>query len=178
MKKKDLKFSNDIKTDGWLKGCFFNEWSECYKECLAILDKAEDSGQVIKMVLESDTMKGSQIYAELSKREHYHWFRVQNSISNWVKTYSDAGGLKIGNDDFSITVPNGYGDGDMRYAVVDKGCLNHNMLEFWTSIQGHKINIYEYDCGTEEDVIETLNGRFGVFYGYGFVVFERWGEAK
>lgn len=178
MKKEHLQFSDDKKENGWLKSCFLNECVDGYQECLAILDKAEDTSQVVKMVVESDTLKGTQIYAELSKRIPNHWLRVKSSIDNWVETYSDAGGLKIGNGSFSITVPNGYGDGDMRYAIVDKGCLNHNMLEYWTSIEGHEINIYNYDCGTDEDIIDTLDGRFGVYYGYGFVVFEKWGDVR
>ena len=172
----DLILSKNSDRNKFLKACLpLETWQEGqseYLETKAMLDRAQTSEEFIRLLLNSDTMCGTQIYAELSKSQPDHWKRVRDSIDNWISTYSDAGGLKIGNEYFSITVPNGYGDGDMKYAVVGRGCLNHDMLEFWTVIQGNQINIYDYDCGS--DIIETLDGRFGVFYGYGFIVFEKW----
>ena len=172
MKKEDLILSNNEQKNSFLKSCFLNELVESFQECKVILEASETSEQVIRSILGSDTLKGSQVYAELSKTRHDHWKRVRDDIENWTGTVSDAGGLKIGNESFSVIVPNGYGDGDMWYTVVEKGCFNHDMLTFWTSVSGDEIHIYDYDCGS--DVIETLSGRYGVYSGYGFVVLEHW----
>jgi|GEM_PF-956631 len=90
-------------------------------------------------------------------------------------TISDAGSLKIGNDSFSILIPNGYGDGTMRCAILESGEFNRDAFEFFTSIEG-TLNIYGYDCG--DDVVKTITGRFGIYHGNGFVVLERWGDRK
>lgn len=173
---KNLVLSNDPKRNSFLKSCLpIEEWQkdwDSYSETLAILDKAETSEQVVSMIFDSDIMRGTQIYAELSKDRPGHYQRLKRDIEFWQQTSSDAGGLKIGSDSFAINVPNGYGDGDMYFAVVGKGCFNEHMLEFWTSIKGNEINIYDYDCG--DDIIETISGRYGVFFGYGLVVFEKW----
>lgn len=174
MNKENLVFVNDPSKNSFLLRCFFNEYADSYQECMAVLEASETSEQVISHILSSDTLKGSQVYAELSKIRHDHWKRVRDDIENWIRTSSDAGGLKVGNDSFSVIIPNGYGDGDMYVAVVSKGCLNHDMLNFWTVISGDKLQIYDYDCGTEANVINTLSGRYGVFFGYGFVVLEKW----
>lgn len=100
-----------------------------------------------------------------------------DNSTGWIRTYSDAGSLKIGHDGFTVNVPNGYGDGSMLFTVVEKGCFNPHMLDFWTDISGHEIDIYDYDC-TGGKVIETIDGWFGIYYWNGFVVFERWGDAK
>lgn len=89
------------------------------------------------------------------------------------KTSSDAGGVKVGTDGFSMIIPNGYGDGITRVAIVGKNELpQSDILRFFTSVKGEKINIYSYDCG--EGVSRTMSGRYGIFHGEGFVVFEKW----
>ena len=172
MKIEDLILSNNEQKNTFLKRCFCNEWADSYQECMIILEKCPTSEEVIYSILDSDTLKGSQVYAELSKTRRDHRMRVHADLENWTRTISDAGGLKIGNESFSINVPNGNGDGELYYTVVEKGCFNHDMLDFWTAVSGNEINIYDYDCGS--DVIETLSGRYGVYSGYGFVVLEHW----
>ena len=86
------------------------------------------------------------------------------------KTVSDIGGVKIGNDKFTVIIPNGYGDGDTRIAIVNRGEINDNMFNFFTFIEGD-INIYSYDCG--DDVVKTISGKYGVYYWEGFVIFEK-----
>lgn len=180
MKLSELILSNDPNRNNFLKRCLpVEEWQQSwdsYSETLAILDKAETSEQFIALILDSDIMRGTQIYAELSKDRPDHWKRVYRDLDSWYSTTSDAGGLRIGSDAMSIIIPNGYGDGDMRFTVVGKNCFNHDMLNFWTSVSGNAINVYDHDCGG--DVVITLEGRYGVFYGYGFVVFEKWDDAK
>ncbi len=173
MKREDLNFSNRDKMKNiFLNQCLFNDSAPEYPEAMAIVDSASSTEEVINKILNSDTMRGSQIYAELSKDRADHWRRLKRDITTWQQTISDIGGLKIGNDSFSINIPNGYGDGDMYYTVLGKGCFNHDMLDYFTSVRGTEINIYDYDCGDE--ILETISGRFGIYYGYGFVVLEKW----
>lgn len=173
MKREDINFPNREKMRNFfLKECLFNDSAPEYQEAMAIVDSAASTEEVINKILNSDTMRGSQIYAELSKDRSDHWRRLKRDITTWQPTISDIGGLKIGNDSFSIVVPNGYGDGDMYYTILGKGCFNPDMLDYFTSIRGTEINIYDYDCGDE--ILETISGRFGIYYGYGFVVLEKW----
>lgn len=85
------------------------------------------------------------------------------------KTLSDVGGLKIGNDQFSIIVPNGAGDGETIVAIVEN--FDEKLLRFFTSIEG-KFNIYKYDCGNE--IVETIEGKYGIFHGESFVILVKW----
>lgn len=96
-------------------------------------------------------------------------------------TSSDAGGVKIGVDQFTIVIPNGYGDGDTEVFIYDDNDkidddIKYNQLKFLTFIDGEKINIYSYDCGNE--VAETISGRYGVYYYDGCVYFESWNYLK
>lgn len=82
-------------------------------------------------------------------------------------TSSDSGSLKIGSGDMSILIPNGRGDGEMKYYITDKVMHIGN---FFTSVEG-KINIYEHDCG--DNVIETIEGRYAIYNCEGIVVFSK-----
>lgn len=98
-----------------------------------------------------------------------NWYRLRSMLGDNVRhTYSDAGSLKIGNEDFTILVPNGFGDGEMRYAIVDQ--FNSNMANPFTLIDG-KFNIYTYDCGNE--IAEMIEGKFYIYYHDGIVIFKR-----
>lgn len=85
-------------------------------------------------------------------------------------TYSDRGGLKIGNDTFSICVSNGYGDGVIKTAIFLKGnpyiCAVDHMMDWQVTVDG-KFNIYSYDCGNE--VAIELEGSYIVYSYNGFV---------
>lgn len=173
-----ILFSQDRKQDNWLHRCLPTEpWQDGYEEVKAIIEKAKTGVEVVDMILNSDTLKGTQIYAELSKLSKDHYERIKRDSGGWIRTYSDAGSLKIGHDGFTVNVPNGYGDGSMLFTVVEKGCFNRHMLDFWTDISGHEIDIYDYDC-TGGKVIKTIDGWFGIYYWNGFIVFERWGDAQ
>jgi len=94
-----------------------------------------------------------------------------------LTTLSDAGSVKIGNDNFSVLIPNGYGDGDTKVIIVSNiDCESFKSFKFFTSIKGN-INIYNYDCDSpclESKVIETIKGWYGVYYKDGTVLFEKW----
>lgn len=174
---KDLKYSSP--SEFW-KVCvahIFEDYSDAPKETAqkmqAMFEAAEDLDDFQEKILESTDpdITMTQAYAVLSKRTEGHWYRLRAMMGDKCrKTESDAGGLKIGDDHFSILI-NGEGDGITRYAVFNRDEWNPNMATFTTSIEG-TFNIYAYDCGDE--VAETLSGRYGIYTYEGIVIFERW----
>lgn len=98
-----------------------------------------------------------------------------------LTTISDIGSVKIGIDgQFTLDVPNGYGDGDTAVIICDKDEYKPEDYALWASVRGNNINIYDYDCSDE--VVETLSGKYGiyvagdrgVFLNKGAVIFEKW----
>lgn len=96
---------------------------------------------------------------------------------------SDIGSCLIGNKDWTFAVPNIGGDGTTTISIFDGDTeefrqyeQSHN-LRFISSVQG-TFNIYSYDCAyrfcNDEDVIGTLNGRYGVYQGHMKVAFVKW----
>lgn len=86
----------------------------------------------------------------------------------------DGGCIKIGNEQFNVHLPNGYGDGFHRiYVGTEKEIenLRPKDSEFIGSIEG-KFNVYEYDCGNE--ILFELEGCYAIFKYKGTIYFERW----
>lgn len=58
------------------------------------------------------------IYSTVSmygKDRKNHWYRIRELFGNrCFKTASDAGSLLVGNEEFQVLIPNGYGDGTTR----------------------------------------------------------------
>lgn len=140
--------------------------------------KAKAEGSLVKfasLLVESDDekIKMTQAYAIASKRinpDGRHWYRMREILGDKCKkTLSDAGGIKIGSRDFSMIIPNGYGDGITRYAILPYNTFNDGMFDFETSVKGSSIRIYDYDCGSR--VLETLSGKYNVYTREGIVVF-------
>ena len=176
MKIKDIVFTGE-KAE-YIHRCIFDDvaYSEARKEAVyKIARKASTVDEFIDLYLDSDKMKHHYSYAILAKayRPDKAWYLLREQLGDRVfKTSSDAGSVKVGSDAFSVLLPNGHGDGVTRVAVVDRDSWCSNFLTFFTSIQGDAINIYSYDCGSS--IAKTIEGRYGVYYGDGFVVFEKW----
>ena len=97
---------------------------------------------------------------------------------------SDIGSCLIGNKDWTFAVKNIGGDGETIISIFEEYneefreyAKEHN-LRFYSSVCG-TFNIYNYDCAfpecKDEYVIETLNGRYGVYHGEWEVAFVKWG---
>lgn len=94
---------------------------------------------------------------------------------------SDIGSALVGNKDVRFALPNIGGDGTtFVYIFESEGELSlfpqyANKLSFVTSIEG-KFNLFSYDCshGADEDVITTLEGRYGVYRGDHIVGLVKW----
>lgn len=118
-------------------------------------------------------------YIELMMRERPDkvWYYVRENFGDrCFKTESDIGSVKVGTDDFSVAISNGYGDGVTRVAVFNNAdeFYSGSVMHFHSSIEGHFF-IYDYDCGGGEPVKE-LSGRYGVYYYSGLVAFVYWGK--
>lgn len=113
-----------------------------------------------------------QFTAEVIKGSGKEWIFLRKQLGDAVfKTMSDKGGVKVGNDSFSVILSNGRGDGDTRVAVVERDTFNKGIPMFNTSVQG-AFNIYDYDCGNT--VSKAVVGLYGVYYYDGIVIFEKW----
>lgn len=171
----------DEKTNNWLQRCIWNsafpKWCEKVEKHL---EAAKDSENFIDRVLEDETLKKYQGYAELSKlcRPENHWYRVREMFgSRTFKTDSDAGAVKVGNQDFSVMIANGVGDGTSRVAVFnnkEESAFYSNMMNYQTTVCG-EFYIYDYDCGntpaTKDGEIVTLKGTYHVYVYEGLVAF-------
>lgn len=158
--------------------CLLNEEFKAYKGSKDIIlsywEKADTLDEFRSLVLTDERLMNNQGYAELSKESDNHWYRVRKMFGDkCFKTSSDAGSVKIGTENFTLNISNGYGDGTTRVAVFPKGELfNNDMMNFnGTALHG-EFNIYSYDCGTE--IEKTLNGDYFVYVYEGLVAFVEW----
>lgn len=177
MKIKDLNFKNDF-----TKSAVENEICEYgirKKEIRAMIRKAADTEDFIDKFLACEEfikMPLQEVIIKYERPERIWKFNRSVLGEDCFKTSSDMGGVKVGNDKFSVIIPNGRGDGTTRVAVKSKAAqeaksYTHHCFNFFTSLEG-EFNIYTYDCGNEVET--TVNGRYGVFYYDGMVLFEEW----
>lgn len=102
---------------------------------------------------------------------------IIDNIGNDIhKAISDIGSLKIGNDNFALFIPNGYGDGFTIYAVYDSEPAWIDLMNFCNSeyfeVKNDNAYVYNYDCGNAHDVC-LLPGRYRAYYYDGIVVIYR-----
>ena len=132
---------------------------------------SKESKVSIKEALLSDKLLSrSMLYAELSKTTgDEHWYRVRSMLGDRVvRTFSDAGGLLLGNERFNVCIPNGYGDGVTRVAVFsrnEENDFNEKMMNSIPITLEGTFNVYAYDCNnSDENIIMTINGRYAAYY--------------
>jgi len=157
------------------------ELTEFQKQCLTnpfnggekfakLWRKAKDLNEFLFLCRTDEELKTTQGVAELFKND---WRFLRSQLGDKCrKTMSDVGGLKIGNNNFEIIIPNGMGDGETRYAVFEpEEKVNTAAFNYWTLIKGKNIKIYSYDCGY--DVLETISGEFSVYYKDGIIIIKK-----
>lgn len=187
MKKADLIFK-DVNANGYssiYETLFERKWGTdaeadakadaWNKHINSLIRKAKDTDDFVETYLADSAYKGTQCYEKMLKVYHPEkvWYYIREMFGDKCqKTWSDAGSLKIGNDDFTLYISNGYGDGEMRYAVLNEDeFYAQSIMEYQCSVNG-KFNVYCYDCGTAVDT--TLEGRFGIFSYDRLVALVRW----
>lgn len=96
------------------------------------------------------------------------------------RTYADIASVLIGNDDYRIALPIYGGDGAINVSIFDSNqefedYFGDNAPDFLTTVEG-KFNVYEEDCSKlgEQDIKETLNGRYGIYHGHYCLCFVCW----
>lgn len=142
------------------------------EEVRKLVSYSPDEESFIEYFLGDDFFKGSDEWYILmqKKRPKQVWYAIRAEFGDsCFKTSSDAGGVKIGNDAFHLIVPNGYGDGETRCAIVNKeafGC--RRLMQYFTQVSGD-FNVYSYDCG--DDIAKTLNGNYHIYFYEGLVAF-------
>ena len=94
--------------------------------------------------------------------------------------YSDIGSVLVGNKEVRFALPNIGGDGmTMLYVFDDDPSFYSHIIskkvKFVTTIEG-RFNAFSYDCsnGNDEDIVTTLEGRYGVYQGEWTVVLVKW----
>lgn len=89
-----------------------------------------------------------------------------------IKLLTDMGGVLIGDDNFKILIPNGYGDGHQLIIIGDrkdvKSIINDNDLNYFTYLKSTNVNIY--DDGNK--IIEVLpKGDYAIYFGKATILF-------
>lgn len=168
MKQDELRTTTEITE--FAKKCLTNNDTSMMSCYIPLWEKAKDCEEFKRFCKESKELRMEQAVGELLKDD---WSFKRSMLGDECKkTDSDAGGIKVGiKDKFTLIIPNGYGDGVTRYAVLERGEFNTHCFNYFASISGTDISIFSYDCG--DDVKETLSGRFHIYYSSGLVIFER-----
>lgn len=163
MNKNDFNTTKEL--SDFTKKCICNKFGkkDIYME---LWEKSETVDDFKKLVWDEERLLTQQATGEMFKHDWY--FKRKILGDKQIKLYSDVGGVKVGTDKFSIIIPNGYGDGITRFAILNEDEMNDSVFSFFTLLEGNEINVYEYDCGDE--VLYTLNGRYASYYADGFVV--------
>lgn len=191
MKKADLHFVDEDKTGySFIMQCLFkNAWEngaeEHNKFINSLIAKSSDTNDFVSQYLDKDTAiehnyYKSQCYQAMLRRygggKRSLWYYYREMFGDKCrKTVSDAGALKIGNDDFKVLFRNGYGDGITRYAILSKDefYADSQIMTFETSFEGKAMCVYSYDCGDDVDYY-LANGRYGVYSYEGLVALVKW----
>lgn len=164
MNRKDFNTTKEL--DEFIKKCICNKFAGKEDIYMELWEKSETVDDFKKLVFHDKRLLTEQATGEMFKHD---WYFKRNMLGNkQIKLYSDAGGVKVGTDNFSIIIPNGYGDGITRFAVLNEDEVNTSVFNYFTLLEGDEINIYKSDCGNT--ILQTLKGRYGAYYSDGFVV--------
>lgn len=152
------------------------------KEMLALWEKAEDVNDFINLVSYNKTLHGSLLWkCIVEEKPDNIWYIIRDCFgSKQFKTYSDAGGLLVGNKQFATLISNGYGDGVTRVCVFDNDNECGYALSFMQlhdSIQG-AFNIYNYDCSdrNDEDIVCKCSGKYFVYSYEGLIALVKYAD--
>lgn len=181
MKKSELKFSSEFVGRCVFDGTKPGTWNYDEKYASRVksyLRKAELKDDFIDAYLGDKVNREKQGYWVLIDYER-PWMagnllkEMLGGVAMLTTTMSDAGSVKVGDDSFSILIPNGRGDGVTIVAISEERTPMTHIMKFLTSISG-TFNIYKHDC--ENEVRRTITGRYGIYNRDGVVLFEKWEE--
>ena len=162
-----------------IKNLVANEKDKHYNIIRNYLLQSETPEEFSGLILDDKSLELSNIYIQVFRNSVSQYDRTINmlldALPNKRITTADVGGLLIGTVDFSVRLPNGIGDGEVVYDVIESG-INLQLLNYVATISGEAIPIYYSDMMDfkHNDIVETISGRFMVYSYEGIVVFVRW----
>ena len=196
-----LENINDVLKENMSKECRIYYLASCILDCdeySNLYESCRNYDEFEKRVLNEECCLNG-IYSAISmygKDRKNHWYRIRELFGNrCFKTASDVGSLLVGNEEFQVLIPNGYGDGTTRVAVFNKADSDYSvasriikvdsdysvvsriMSDMMDSHHGPylhgKFNIYPYDCcnPTVDEPCKTLEGRYFTYYYDGLIAF-------
>lgn len=178
MKIKEFNESEEIRKH--TKSCLLNTYgiNTCHQFAVNCIEKAKNIEDFKRIFFEEadDKVKLSQGYAELSKEDILHWYRVRDMFSESTKLFklsSDAGGVLVGREPFYTVINNGYGDGSTRVAIFcgeQTKNFNSHMMNFSQMLTG-EFDIHACDT-SNHIVVATLKGKWLAYNCEGLVAFE------
>lgn len=184
MKVNELIFKGTDSTGySFIRQCLFkDEWQDRADEynnaVKQLISASANTDEFVEKYLANTEWKKEQCYQAMLKKYKPDkiWFFIREMFGDKSeKTESDAGALKIGNENFSVLINNGFGDGVTRYAILNKDeFYAGNLMNYFSIIKG-KFNIYSYDCGDE--IKEKLEGSYLIYYYEGLIALVN-GRAK
>lgn len=187
-----LENIDDVLKENMSKYCSVHYLASCIldnEECLNLYKACKNYAEFERRVL-SKKCGLNVIYSMVSlygKDRENHWYRIRELFGDrCFKTVSDAGSLLVGNEEFQVLIPNGYGDGTTRVAVFNKADSDFDinsdydvafrimpdMMDSGPYLYG-EFNIYPYDCcnPTVDEPCKTLEGRYFTYYYDGLIAF-------
>lgn len=176
-------FLDSKKLDDFTKVCLNNRFfPNVLERANKIWESSRTFDEFIKEFQKQTDLINTQAYFELIKKYgnsdmlRYDYIRfLENQGGKFFQVVSECGSVKIGDDKLSLNIGNGYGDGLTSVVVLEKNLDLHG-LKFVTDCEG-KIGIFENDyCKCSENkVVYSLNGWYGVYNFNKLVVFVKWG---
>lgn len=164
MNKNDFNTTKEL--SDFTKKCICNKFAGKQDIYMELWKKSETVDEFKELVLEDERLLTEQATGEMFKND---WYFKRKILGNkQIKLSSDAGGVKVGTNNFSIIIPNGYGDGTTRFAILNEDEVNTSVFNYFTLLEGDEINIYKSDCGNT--ILQTIKGRYGAYYSDGFVI--------
>lgn len=141
----------------------------CYKVDIKSIEK-----EITKLQNICERLKNDNEYTKIYKKTLKKIEELKKELSELKKadritlyTFSDVGSVKIGNDNFNILVPNGYGDGCTTVLILGKNEEPRENNHYICTIEGD-YSIYSYDLGDE--VIYQLYGKYNIYNSHNSVV--------
>ena len=125
-----------------------------------------------------EKLKNDNEYTKIYKKTLKKIEELKKELSELEKvdritlyTFSDVGSVKIGNDNFNILLPNGYGDGNTTVLILGKNEEPRENNQYICTIEGD-YGIYSYDLGNE--FIYQIHGKYNIYNSHnGVVVFKK-----
>ena len=128
-----LENIDDVLKQNMSKDCSIHYLGSCILDCddyAKLYESCSNYDEFEKRVLNEECCL-NVIYSYISlygKDRRNHWYRIRELFGDrCFKTASDVGSLLVGNEEFQVLIPNGYGDGITRVAVFNKGTSDYDV---------------------------------------------------